>query len=329
MGPFTRAVTAATSPFPVPVLAFPGARLTGVTVRDVVSSASAQITAQRALHERFGTPCLMSAMDLSVEAEEFGSEIQFSDFEVPTVTKRLITDARGIEALKVPSLGTRRTAVYIETVSGLASSAGSSPVLAGMIGPLSLAGRLFGVSEALLATATEPEMITELIEKSTQFLRTYARAFKEAGADAVIIAEPTAGLLSPPAVSKFSSRYIRAIVDDLQDSTFEVILHNCGARRAHLAPTFEAGAAAYHFGSPMDLATAIREAPAGTVVGGNLDPAAVFHDSTPGEVRTQTKTMLALWSPGCRFAPSSGCDIPYGTPLENLEAFFSAVSQAR
>jgi len=294
-----------------------------------VSSAPAQIKAQRALHERFGTPCLMSAMDLSVEAEEFGSEIRFSDIEVPTVTKRLISDAQGIAALKLPSLGARRTAVYLETVSGLASSAGSSPVLAGMIGPLSLAGRLFGVSEALLATATDPEMITELIEKATQFLSTYARAFKDAGAHGVIIAEPTAGLLSPRAVSEFSSRHVRAIVEDLQDSTFEVILHNCGARRAHLAPTFEAGAAAYHFGSPMDLPAAIREAPVGTVVGGTLDPAAVFHDSTPGEVREQTKTLLALWSPGCRFVPSSGCDIPYGTPLENLEAFFSAVSESR
>ena len=76
MGAFTRTVLSARAPLPVPVLSFPGASLVGVTVRDIVTSAPAQIAAQRALHDRFATPCMMSAMDLSVEAEEFGSEIR-------------------------------------------------------------------------------------------------------------------------------------------------------------------------------------------------------------------------------------------------------------
>jgi len=329
MGPFTRAVLSASTPLPVPVLSFPGAALTGVTIQDIVTSAEAQIAAQRALHERFGTPCLMSAMDLSVEAEEFGSEIRFSEAEVPTVINRLVSDADAIEALTVPPLGSHRSAVYLDTVRGLSTSGGSLIVLAGMIGPLSLAGRLFGVSEALLATATDPEMIRVLVEKATQFLLSYARAFKDAGAQGVIIAEPTAGLLSPPSVREFSTPFVKAIVDHVQDDTFDVILHNCGARPPHLGPTFEAGAAAYHFGSPMDLASALRAAPDGVVIAGNLDPARVFHDSTPGEVRAQTAELLSAWATNHHLVPSSGCDIPGRTPIQNLDAFFSTVSQGR
>lgn len=328
MGRFTTAVMSANAPLPVPVLTFPGASLTGVTVRDIVNSAEAQIAAQCALHERFSTPCMMSAMDLSVEAEEFGSEIRFSDDEVPTVISRLVTDAQAIEALGVPPLGQRRTAVYLDTVRGLAASAGPAIVLAGMIGPLSLAGRLFGVSEALLATATDPEMIRTLIEKATLYLRSYATAFKQAGAHGILIAEPTAGLLSPPSVLEFSTPYIRSIVEEVQDHNFDVVLHNCGARPAHLAPTLEAGAAAYHFGSPMDLSMALGAAPPDVVICGNLDPAGVFHDCTAGEVRARTRELIALWSADHRLVPSSGCDIPGLTPLSNLEAFFSTVSQA-
>ena len=329
MGPFTRAVLSASAPLPVPLLSFPGAVLSGATVQDIVTSAEAQIAAQLALHERFGTACLMSAMDLSVEAEEFGSNIRFSESEVPTVINRLVSDADGVEALKVPPLGSHRTAVYLETVRGLRSSGGSLIVLAGMIGPLSLAGRLFGVSETLLATATDPEMIRVLIEKATQFLLSYARAFKDSGAQGIIIAEPTAGLLSPLSVGEFSSPYIKTIVEHVQDDTFDVILHNCGARSPHLGPTFEIGAAAYHFGSPMDLASALRAAPDGVVIAGNLDPARVFHDSTPGEVQVRTMELLSAWAANHHLVPSSGCDIPGRTPIENLDAFFSTVSQGR
>jgi len=202
-------------------------------------------------------------------------------------------------------------------------------VLAGMIGPLSLAGRLFGVSEALLATATDPAMILVLIEKATSYLRSYARAFKEAGAHGVIIAEPTAGLLSPRSVLDFSTRFVRTIVEDLQDESFDVILHNCGARAPHLSPTLEAGAAAYHFGSPMDLGAALDAAPDGVVICGNLDPAGIFHHSTPDEIRTRTAELCGLWATDHRLVISSGCDIPGMTPIENIEAFFSTVSQAR
>jgi len=52
-----------------------------------------------------------------------------------------------------------------------------------------------GVSEALELTLADPELMEAVLEKSTAFLAGYARAFKEAGADGVIMAEPAAGLL--------------------------------------------------------------------------------------------------------------------------------------
>jgi uroporphyrinogen-III decarboxylase len=79
----------------------------------------------------------------------------------------------------------------------------------------------------------------------------------------------------------------------------------------------------------MDLSAALEQAPDGTVIGGNLDPAGVFHDSTPEEVRHRTEGLLALWATRRTLVPSSGCDIPCGTPIPNIEAFFSTLSQAR
>ena len=95
---------------------YPGASLIGSTVRAMVTDAQAQADAATALHERFQTPIVLSAMDLSAEAEAFGCEIQMGDNEVPTVIGRLVTSLASAQALPVPSPGAARTQVYLDTV---------------------------------------------------------------------------------------------------------------------------------------------------------------------------------------------------------------------
>jgi uroporphyrinogen decarboxylase len=311
---------------PLPILTFPAAQLVQCTVRDIATNSSKQAEAQVALHRRYQTPVVMSAMDLSVEAEEFGSRVQFGNDEVPTVVGRLVTETDPPDSLAVPQVGSKRTRVYLETVQHLAGLP-DRPIVAGsMIGPLSLVGRLFGVSEALLATSTEPELIIALLERVIPYQINYARAFKKSGAHAVLIAEPTAGLLSPRSVSIFSSPYIRRIIEAVEDDSFEVVLHNCGARIGHLQSIREAGAHLYHFGKPMDLPAALAAVPASTIIGGNLDPAEVFHHSTAENTASRTAALLEATRLYPNFFPSSGCDIPAPTSFANLDAFFSTVS---
>lgn len=310
----------------MPILAFPGAALAGCSVKELVTDAGAQVAAQQALHRRLGTTFWLSAMDLSVEPEEFGAEIRLSDSEVPTVIDRLVGTDEQVDRLVVPEVGSRRSAVYLEAVRRLSARAGGLPVLAGMLGPFTLASRLFGISETLVDTIERPELIHRLLAKANTFLTAYARAFKASGADGIIIAEPMAGLIAPDALREFSSAYIRRLVTEVADDSFKIIVHNCGARLAHLSDILECGASGYHFGQPMDMAAALAEAPAGVMLSGNLDPSAVFVRSTPESVHECTTDLLRRLAHGPRgFVISSGCDLPPNTPLANLEAFFKAV----
>jgi uroporphyrinogen decarboxylase len=248
-----------------------------------------------------------------------------TDQEIPSVTGRLVTDRSGIDRLPVPAVGGKRTAVYLDTVRRLVSVADGVPVLGGMIGPFSLAGRLFGVSEALLETAMDPHSMHALITKATAFLTAYAAEFKKAGAWGLIVAEPTAGLMSPAATAEFSSPYVRQIIDAVADDQFEIILHNCGARRGHLKASLQSGARILHFGKPMDIVEALAEVSHDIVLCGNLDPSEVFVGSTPAEVRAAAGALLAATAGRRNFVISSGCDVPPNAPLANIEAFFRAV----
>jgi uroporphyrinogen decarboxylase len=306
---------------------YSGLELVGGSVRDIVSRSDLQVEAVLALRDRFRTPVLMTAMDLSAEAEAFGCEIRLSENEIPTVIGRKVTDVSEVRLLPEPRPGDARTSVHLDAARRLAREAGPAPVIACMIGPFSLAGRIFGVSEALLATALEPEIILELQEKVTRFQAAYARAFRESGAAGVVIAEPAAGLLSPDGVARFSAPFVRAIVAAAQTPDFTVILHNCGAKLVHLDAILESGVEVFHFGSPMDIIEALRRVNGRFLLGGNLDPTAVFHNGTPESVRRQTRALLEAASAFPGYFISSGCDIPPGTPLANIEAFYSAVAE--
>ncbi len=194
-----------------------------------------------------------------------------------------------------------------------------------MIGPFSLAARLFGVAEALEATLAEPAVILALLERITPFLVDYALEFRRVGAAGVIVAEPAAGLLSPGGLSRFSTPFVKRIVEAVQDPTFAIVLHNCGAKLVHLDKILEAGAEMYHFGAPMDLPAALARVDGRALIGGNVDPAFI-HAGPPAAVRAEAVRLLELTSGNRNFVLSSGCDLAPGTPLENVEALCAAVA---
>jgi uroporphyrinogen decarboxylase len=320
---FNRLVLESPSRLTLPIATYPGLALTGATVRQAVSDPQVQFDAVAALHARHPAPFVLSAMDLSAEAEAFGCTLSVSDNEIPSVTGRQVTTLEQAQKLTVPKPGDRRTAVYLGTVSRLKKLPSRPMVLAGCIGPFSLAARLVGVSDALELTLAEPDLMELVLEKSTAFLIDYARAFKDAGADGLIMAEPAAGLLSPGGMSRFSSAYVKRIGAAVNDGDFALILHNCAARLLHLPAVLETGLATFHFGPPMDLPAALGKVPADVVLCGNLDPSGVFCQLPPAEVKARAEQLL-LQAPDCRnFVLSSGCDIPAAAPMANLDAFYA------
>jgi len=310
----------------MPIGVYAGLEITGATIKDAVTSAPAQTDAVLALHERFNTRVMLTAMDLSVEAEAFGSKVRLSVDEIPTIIGRLVTTESEIESLLCPSAGDRRTTVHLETAGELVKLSKDIPVLGGVIGPFSLAGRLFGVSEALELSLTEPEILEKLLKLATRFLLSYIKAFRDQGAAGVIMAEPAAGLLSPRGLGRFSSPFIRQIAEETQNDHFSLVLHNCGAKIAHLPNILEAGAEMYHFGAPMDIDKALAQVSKDVILAGNLDPTSVFHSSTPDEVAEHTQSLINRTASFKNFIISSGCDIPPATPLKNLETFYNSVN---
>ncbi len=321
-------VIAAERKKPLPVLSFPAVQLMGITVAELIGDSKKQAEAMRLVAERTDAAASVSFMDLSVEAEAFGSEVRVSDDEVPTVVGSVVDEDSDPEDLEVPEVGAGRTGLYVEAIREVAPLIQDRPVLAGCIGPFSLAGRLMDVSEAMVLCYEDPKLVHAVLAKCTAFIAAYAKAFKDAGADGVVVAEPLAGLLPPALVQGFSTDYVRRVVGAVQDASFAVVYHNCGGGAvAQIGEILSCGAAAYHFGNAIDMADVVPLVPEGRLALGNVDPAGQIKNGTPESVREATLALMEACSPYPNFVPSTGCDVPPTAPWENIDAFFAAVEE--
>ena len=312
---------------PLPVLYFPSIQKLGITVRELTGDSDKQAKGIKLIADEFDSAAAVSYMDLSLEAEAFGSDIRWSDGEVPTVVGSIVDDMESAEALKIPSVCDGRTGLNLDAIRKVTPLITDRPVFAGAIGPFSLAGRLMDVSEAMYYCFDEPEMVHTVLGKVTDFLITYMSAYKDTGCAGVVMAEPLAGLLSGDLAEEFSAAYVRKIVDAVQDEDFVIVYHNCGnSALATIDTIVTNGCRMFHFGNAIDMAEMMPHIPANSIAMGNVDPARQFRNGTPGSVYSATKDVMEKCSKYPNFVISSGCDIPPLTDWDNIRAFFKAVS---
>lgn len=308
----------------IPIMTHPGIEAIGKRIIDAVTNGETHFEAMKALSEKYPVIACTIIMDLTVEAEAFGATINMSEHEIPNVTGRLVHDMESVDKLQVPSLSTGRIPEYLKA-NKLAVEHLNKPVLSGCIGPYSLAGRLYDMSEIMVAIYIDPDTIHALLTKCTELIISYCKELKAIGATGVVIAEPAAGLLSNEDCLEYSSKYVKRIVEAVQDDTFTVVLHNCGNKGQCTQAMIETGAGALHFGNAADMVNVLETCPENVVVMGNIDPVGILKQASAETVYRTTTELLEKTAQYKNFVLSSGCDMPPMVPTENILAFYQAL----
>ena len=166
----------------IPVMTHPGIELNGNTVHEAVSNGRVHYEAVMKLTQLYHCAAACTIMDLTTEAEAFGAEIAFSDEAVPAVSSRLLPDAESIYRLQVPSLSAARIPQYLKANLLAAKEIKDRPLFSGSIGPFSLAGRLYDMSEIMVLIYENPDAAHTLLQKCTDFIAKYCMALKQTGA---------------------------------------------------------------------------------------------------------------------------------------------------
>ena len=306
----------------IPLLGAPGAVLSKTTLRENLTDPEIQYKSLSMLIDKFCPDGIFPMMDLTIELEALGLELNFPQNAHPSVTKNSVKKREDLKSLKNNWHGiSGRMKVFIEVMERIAKR--YSIIKGGyVIGPFTLAGELMGARDIATKLMLEPELVFEFVNFSLKIISEYAKALFNTGADTIAVLEPLAVILSSRKYKEFSLHPFKKLVLNLNN--IPLILHICGNTNHLVKSMYNSGAIGLSLDSAINFEGLKKTIPTGIILMGNLDPVKVFLQSTPDEVTESTISLKESMKDVDNFILSSGCDIPINTPLENIEAFMKA-----
>ncbi len=310
-----------------PLLGFPACKLTNTTVTENLLDKNTQLRTLLAIEERFSPDIIFYFMDLSVEAQALGLKVQFRDTSSPDVIEHPAKDEGSFKVLECKNLSdvfsTSRMKLFADLTQAY-KRVGTKKLACYVIGPLTLSAHLMDTNLAIISAIDNPDFLTKVIDFSTAFISKYTHELQSAGADYIVILEPTAVMLSPNQFQNFSAQFVEKIAQKINIPT---ILHICG-NTSHLFDKFAKLKNVY--GLSLDSMVDLKQAYKTTkkLVMGNIDPTMVA--SEPKEtVKSKVRRLIDYMQGIDNFILSTGCDLPYETPLENIDVFFEISSHIK
>ena len=275
--------------------------------------------ANLAVLEDFELDIVQTISDPYREAADSGLEVEFPADNLPLSKKPLLLEPQDLARVHFPAqnFGPRMTD-RLEAVRLLREQVGEQvPVMGWVEGALAEASDLRGMGRVMLDLVQRPDWLKEVLEKCAEVEIAFACAQIDAGAHIIGLGDAVASQISPRMYREFALPYEQRIFEAVKARGGIPRLHICGNTTHLLKDMALSGAQIVDLDWMVDLRKA-ADTLTGIVVCGNLDPVAVFLQGTPDQVREGIFANAAAAGP--RWISAAGCEIPDGTPAENLSA---------
>ncbi len=241
----------------------------------------------------FGFDAAILFSDILIPMEAMNLTLEFHEGRGP-VFPHPVRSKQAVEALIVPD--PEATVPFVMETIRLLRNELQVPLIGFAGAPFTLATYLVegGSSKVFLQTKKmmfqEPELYHSLLTKITACTSSYLQAQARAGAQALQLFDPWAGILAPCDYEQFALPYVRSIIKDLRAMTDIPLIYfaNNGATLIGQTATLDVDVLGFDWRLPIK--EAIHQA-GNHAVQGNIDPLALFLPRERLEPRIQT--MLA------------------------------------
>ena len=192
---------------------------------------------------------------------------------------------------------------------------GEVPIVAGIIGPFTIAGSLLDSVPLLKATFKAPDKIPPFLEVAEKAGTMLAKALIDAGADIISCEDMTASpeLIAPKTYRDIELKYQRRQFDAIP---VPKILHICGNVDAIVEWMGQTGANILSLEPKASAQLARQKCGSDVILMGGVDTATTLFMKDADTVKQGCEETIAdgiqILAPGCAVAP--------GTPMENLLA---------
>ena len=312
----------------LPITMMFAADYAGHSYRDYATKASVQAESQARLAEAFDLDHVGVLSDPAVEASDWGATVAYFDEQPPAIDERtpLLKEAKDLAKLPFPDPATgKRMSNRVEAVAGLRRRVDSDLLVEGWVeGPCAEASDLRGINTLMTDFFDDGDFVRELFGRTVEVAIKFARLQIEAGADIIGIGDAAASLVGPDIYEEFVWPWEKKLVDAIHRAGGMTRLHICGNTNFAVEHIGRLGCTVVDLDSMVDLRKA-RAAMPSQVLDGNLDPVRVVLQRSAADVLEALEQCRD--QVGTRYIAAAGCEIPRGTPPENLKAFSDFVRQ--
>jgi MtaA/CmuA family methyltransferase len=294
----------------------------GATYRAYATDHRVLVDAQIRTAEEFSFDYVSVISDPAREAADCGAAVMYFDDQPPAIdeTRARLADKTELTRLKVPEpLSGGRMHDRVRAAALFKERVGKEKLIEGWIeGPCAEAADLRGINTLMLDFYDDPAFVRDLFEFVVEMELPFALAQVEAGVDLMGVGDAAASLVGPVIYEEFVWPYEKKLVDGLHAMGTRVRLHICGNTRRILAGMGRLGCEIVDLDFMVPLAHAREKMGPDQVLLGNIDPVRVLRNGTPESVMANIAE--CHHQAGARYIVGAGCEIPRGTPAENVRA---------
>mgnify|MGYP000607284972 CR=1 FL=1 len=303
----------------VPLVGYPVLRELGIPAADAFHDPKVHVRVIRKVVEELQMDLVLPLLDLTVEAEVLGAEVFYPQFDAPNIKKCPSLEEVG----KVEREG--RVPLMEAILKEAKEVADGLPVGFYITGPFTIAGQIIEITNLLKMVIKNPEAVDPILRLTTDTCIEYGRRLEEAGADFIVVAEPSASLISLDMYRKFVKPYLERLGKELRR---DLVLHICG-RASHLVREMAIpGIDGVSIDQNVPLSRAFEELPSDMLVFGNYPPTNLMFED-PETIEKKVSAMAEPFRDRRNYVVCTGCDIPSSTPIRNVKAFVETAKKIK
>ena len=199
-------------------------------------------------------------------------------------------------------------------------------ILSYICGPLTGCNALVGASALLKGIKKHKLEFPHLMDFATRCIAILSDLYYEAGADFIVICDPVASgdMISLDMYKEVAVPGFENLKKNLTNDV-KYFTHICGNAGERNECVRELGSKAFSVDWMVNMEDMLKRADHKMCMMGNLSPADQMLQGTPDSVYKEATRLLELaYANGGGLLLSSGCDLPAGSPIENVHAMVRA-----
>lgn len=309
------------------------AHIWGYTKGEVRRSFDLRCELIRRKRDEYGFTGLSAALGLRGIGQAVGSKVFYPENAADYVTEHYITDysklgeLEDFEVSKNPFLSSK-----LEEAGRLMERFPDMGISTDVAGPMSTAVAMRSVDLVLRDIHKDPQNLHKLLAAGVECSLKWVEAFhQKTGSRSVGFADPvtSTNVLGMKYFQMFSKPYIKKLIDGIVAITGQKpSLHICGHTKSIWGDLIEMGVDNFSLDNCESLEEAKQSMGKKVFLSGNVDPVEILCRGSIDMVIDGVKKSLIEGSDSpAGYMLMTGCQVPIGTPKENIDAYIYAVKK--